>query len=79
MEGSAAIWIWEVGLGLGLGLGTGGDDEDGVVVGQVADASAEGAVEGWSLGYFEVELGCERGWVLCLGMVALEEDVAVVS
>ena len=72
MEGSVAIWV-------GLGLGTVGDDEDGVVVGQVADASAESAVEGWSLGYFEVELGYERGWVVCLGMVALEEDVAVVG
>ena len=76
VEGSAAIWILGGG---GLGFRTGGDDKDGVVVGQVADTGAEGAVEGRSLASFKVESGYKRGWVLCLDMVALQEDVAVVG
>lgn len=75
VEGSAAIWIWRG----GLGFRTGGDDKDGVLVGQVADTGAEGAVEGRSLASFKVESGYKRGWVLYLDMVALQEDVAVVG
>lgn len=75
VEGGAAIWIW----GGGLGFRTGGDDKDGVVVGQVADTGAEGAVEGLSLASFKVESGYKRGWVMYLDMVALQEDVAVVG
>ena len=49
VEGCAGGEEGEGGVGGGVGLGAGGYDEDGVVVGEVADAGSEGAVEGWLL------------------------------
>lgn len=48
VEGCAGGEEGQVGVrvGVGVGLGAGGYDENGVVVGEVADAGSEGAVEG---------------------------------